>query len=450
MRLHVSCCAANSSVCACLILPCLPHMSCREGELLAEAAQLQAQLQQLQAPRPAGRGPTCGGSSTEQAAQGPALSGIPSSAPPLSSMELMHRELFLAAAQQLTAEFSAKVEQVGACGTESNFGHRLYSMPLDLPAAAARGPPCRSPGSSSHCPCLVQAEQRATQLERQLAGLTVPAEQLQRQVGELRAELAAVHDQCSKEQEAAAWLLQANLRLHETVQVLAEQGMGSGSSSGICLAQVAEEAEHNKHAEMEQQRRRLAGRRPSGERPAARSGRLSAARAASGQPVQGARVSAGQQGAARRSSGHLLSRRVEMQEQLQPQKQGMQRAPAALAAPALLFSRQAATADHARVPAMQQQTDAGSAHSKQPAAARRAAVDAALALSAEHRELLAHQKVALAGLQRTASSLATAAPPAEQLVLLRRYAQLQGEVRDCCAKLEDRAVQLSALRRAGL
>ncbi|KAL4426665.1 hypothetical protein ABPG77_004721 [Micractinium sp. CCAP 211/92] len=84
----------------------------REGELLAEAAQLQAQLRQLQAPRPAGRGPTCGGSSTEQAAQGPALSGIPSSAPPLSSMELMHRELFLAAAQQLTAEFSAKVEQV--------------------------------------------------------------------------------------------------------------------------------------------------------------------------------------------------------------------------------------------------------------------------------------------------------------------------------------------------
>lgn len=362
----------------------------------------------------------------------------------------MHRELFLAAAQQLTAEFSAKVEQVGAWGTERKCHAQTVQHAAGVACCGCPRVPLLEPRLQLSLPLPAQAELRATQLERQLAGLTPPAEQLQRQVGELRAELAAAHDQCSKEREAAAWLLQANLRLHETVQLLAKQGICSGSGSGICLSQVAEEAEHSKHAEMEQRQRRLAGRRPSDERPAARSGRLSAARAASGQPVQGARVSAGRQGAARRSSGHLLSRRVEMQEQLQPQKQGMQRAPAALAAPALLFSRQAATADHARVPAMQQQTDAGSAHSKQPAAARRAAVDAAPALSAEHRELLAHQKAALAGLQRTASSLATAAPPAEQLVLLRRYAQLQGEVRDCCAKLEDKAVQLSALRRAGL
>lgn len=91
-----------------------PSSPCREGELLAEVAQLEAQLRRQQAPRQAAPAPTSGGSSTESAAQVSAPSGGAVSAPPCGSMEQMHRELFLAAAQQLTAEFGAKVEQVGA------------------------------------------------------------------------------------------------------------------------------------------------------------------------------------------------------------------------------------------------------------------------------------------------------------------------------------------------
>lgn len=84
-----------------------------------------------------------------------------------------------------------------------------------------------------------------------------------------------------------------------------------------------------------------------------------------------------------------------------------------------------------------------------PAAARQAAVQAALALSAEHRELHSYCKALAAELQRVCSCLAVAAP-GKQLALLREHAQLQGELRDVSAQLEDRAVQMAALRRTGL
>lgn len=82
-------------------------------------------------------------------------------------------------------------------------------------------------------------------------------------------------------------------------------------------------------------------------------------------------------------------------------------------------------------------------------AAREAAVEAALALSAEHRELLARHRAASAELRQVAGSLA-GAPPSKQLALLRRRAELQEELGGVAAQLEDRVAQLAALRGAGL
>ncbi|KAL4425532.1 hypothetical protein ABPG75_009548 [Micractinium tetrahymenae] len=361
----------------------------REGELLAEVAQLQAQLRRQQGARPAASGPAS--SSTAPAVQASVHVNGSLSAPPSGSMEHMHRELFLAAAQQLTAEFSSKVEQ---------------------------------------------AERRASQLERQLEGLARPAALLQRQVGELRAELQAAQEQCSKEQEAAAALLEANLRLHETVLLLVEQGSGTGR-------QAAEQDEEEELGQHEQEQRGRKG--PFAERPADRLGRPSTAVAAAGQRPQGARGPVARQNTAGRLSGQMLSRRPD-----EPQQRRQQQGPAAAAAPAALAPRQAAGTGLLCAAASQPQKKVVPAHSQQHAAARQAAVTAALALSAEHRELFARHKAAAAELQRTASCLAIAAAPGKQLALLRRHAELQEEVRDINAGLEDKAVQLAALRRAGL
>jgi hypothetical protein len=84
-----------------------------------------------------------------------------------------------------------------------------------------------------------------------------------------------------------------------------------------------------------------------------------------------------------------------------------------------------------------------------PPAARAAAVQAALSLSAEHRELHSYCKELAAALQRVCSCLAVAAP-GKQLALLREHAELQGELKEGTAQLEDRVVQMTALRRTGL
>lgn len=266
-------------------------------------------------------------------------------------------------------------------------------------------------------------------------------------MGELRAELAAAQEQCSREQEAAAGLLEANLRLHETVLVLVEQGSISGSGSD--LRKQAAEYEEDVEVGGAEEEQRPAGRGLCAVRPAARSGRLQASRPPSGQHLPGARASA-QHALAGRPAGQVPGRREDDGRQPKQHQQRPQRAHTALTASALLPSSQAAAGGVACSGAIQQKQEAQRGRSQQPAAARQAAVSAALALSAQHHELFARQKAAIAELQHTAGYLATAAAPSKQLALLRRHAELQNEVRDCSARLEANALQLAALRRSVL
>lgn len=199
-----------------------------------------------------------------------------------------------------------------------------------------------------------------------------------------------------------------------------------------------------------QPQRRMGSRVTFAERPAGKSCRLSTARPASGQRLQGAKASTAQHAAARQPSGQAIGGRAESREQQrQPQQNVLLQAHAPVAAAALPRSTQEATAE-LTCAATQKQNKRLPPHSQLPAVARQAAVSAALALSAEHRELFALHKAAIAELQRTAGCLATAAQPGRQLALLRRHAELQAEVQDCSTRLEDKAVQLAALRRAGL
>ena len=245
-------------------------------------------------------------------------------------------------------------------------------------------------------------------------------EQLQQQDHELRAGLQAAQAQCRQEQAAAASLLATNMRLHETVMQLMEQEeeqereqqQGQGGSCDAAQQQVACGAGAQvggahpplaQHHEQLQHRRRLpsaqrqarAGAAP--QAPTCRWGQQPAA-----EPARGASAAlAVCRGASMGAAGGQPSAR-----------------PAQLQAPA-------------------------------PAAARQAAVKAGLALSAEHRELHSYCKALATELQRVCSCLAVAAP-GKQLALLREHAQLQGELRDVTAQLEDRVLQMTALRRTGL
>lgn len=76
-----------------------PYNPCREGELLAEVAELQARLRQGQTPvLPAPPAPS---SKTPPPLEGEA-----------ASLEQAQQDLFVAAAQQLTQECAARVQQV--------------------------------------------------------------------------------------------------------------------------------------------------------------------------------------------------------------------------------------------------------------------------------------------------------------------------------------------------
>jgi hypothetical protein len=72
-----------------------------------------------------------------------------------------------------------------------------------------------------------------------------------------------------------------------------------------------------------------------------------------------------------------------------------------------------------------------------------------MALASQHRGLLERQQALATKLQQVAGSLAKA-PAGEQLALLRQHAWVHTELRELQAQLEDTALQLMALRQAGL
>ena len=319
---------------------------CREGELLAQAAELQAQMRRLAPP----------------AAARPALCQPGGTGPSAGAETALEQGLLLATAQQMAANFAARADQVG-CAMEACHCH------LAGPCRAA--PVACNP---SACMRRTQAERQARQLEQQLAKEAEQAQQLQRQqeerqqqqaaeVAELRGELQAARAQCAQEQQAARELLESNMRLHETVVTLVQQ------AAGATLAPQARSA-------------------------AARAG-------------PSARQTCGSHLAAARS--------------LPPRRQ---------AAPAPKDQQALAAATHS--------------------ARQKAAVRAALALAAEHRGLLERCQAAAAALRHHAAEVLPSAGAGAQLHLLRQQGQMQRELQGLSARLDDKAVQLMALRQSGM
>ncbi|KAI3438780.1 hypothetical protein D9Q98_001197 [Chlorella vulgaris] len=150
----------------------------REGQLLAELGEMQAQLRQERKQR--------NQRSQLAVAQTPATecpaSSACAAAGPSGGLEGMHRSLFFAAAAELTRGYSAKLEH---------------------------------------------AEQRAGQLEARLAAMTGTVQELQEGEAALRGKLQAAQAHCSREGEVTAALLDTNLHLHETVVALLGQGQAT-------------------------------------------------------------------------------------------------------------------------------------------------------------------------------------------------------------------------------
>ncbi|KAI7841325.1 hypothetical protein COHA_004944 [Chlorella ohadii] len=327
----------------------------REGELLAELAELQAKLRaggtssrsRLQPQSTAGAVPGAEAGAAGYAAgvptaaastEGCTIKAITARAPARCGSldgggEAQMEQLLMAAAQQLTQEYTAR---------------------------------------------LAQAEGRAGQLKQQLQALGATTEQLQREADRQAAAAAAARDEAAQERQAAQALLDNNLRLHEAVAQLMEDGLGW--SSGLA------------------------------------DGGTDSFSTADVEPVE--RVQS------RGGAGDVRTQRARMEQ------------------------RTVQLAHAPPVPARKQQQQAQATPAVDPAA-RQAAVRAALALSAEHRELHSCYRAVAEELRQVACDLA-AARGSRQLALLRQHAALQQEQRDLAQQLEDTVVQLAALKRAGV
>lgn len=249
-----------------------------------------------------------------------------------------------------------------------------------------------------------------------------------------------MQERCSREADAASALLETNLRLHESVAQLTEQlGMDADSSgiegrraaAGVPACPAAPAAARGQR--QERQPRSGQGRQPRPAPqppahqwlPAKRSQQLAAQKAGSEKEEQEA-------------SGHLISaaRPTARQER---GRVGW----AASQPPAAQPVRRGGAAVTIWQSSTEEQGPAATA------TALEGAVEAALALSSEHRKLLAYHKAVAGELQRVTSGLAVA-PAAKQLALLRQHAELQAEMQVVAQQLEDKLAQLSALRRVGL
>ena len=384
----------------------------REGELLAEVADLQAQLR---------RGQARSGTASSSGATAPGPPAAASTGTEACGMEQAHRQLFMAAAQQLTKEYTARVEQASLSASAAPLP--TYAGAESAPSAALTStnsrPCCVYPYPAC---CSLQAECRAGQLEERLAGMESTMEQMQQQGSELRAGLQAAQAQCSQEQAAAASLLATNMRLHETVMQLMEQEQHQRERQG--------QEDSNKAAQQQ-------------------------FACGAGAQVGGAHPPQAQQHEQLQHRRRLPSAQRQTRAGAAPQAANWRRAQQAAAEPARAASTALAVCRGASMGAAGGQSPSrppsrpAQQQAPAPSAARAAAVQAALTLSAEHRELHSYCKALATELQRVCSCLAVAAP-GKQLALLREHSELQREMREVTAQLEDRVVQMTALRRTGL
>lgn len=272
--------------------------------------------------------------------------------------------------------------------------------------------------------------------------MTATLEQVQQEAARQAAAAAAAREEAAQERQAAQALLDNTQRLHEAVAQLMDEGLGGGCSmdggnSSCCrVAAPGEPAEPAGHtggraatgdgrAQRQQQRARSSSLpRAAKQAPCAERGGQEVVRpAGSGEQQRGQR-----------------SRQL-MPAELLPAATG-----AAPVRPHQLPARK--SAQLARPPPAGRQLPAQAPPAVDPAA-RQAAVKAALALSAEHRELHSCYRAVAEELRRVAGAL-VAAPTTKQLALLRQHAALQQEQRDLAEQLEDRVLQLAALKQAGV
>ncbi len=452
--------STSSLVCFELIITFFPH--CREGELLAELAELQAKLRagstssrsRLQRQSTAGAVPgaeagAAGCTAAAASTEGCTIKAITARAPARCGSldgggEAQMEQLLMAAAQQLTQEYTARLAQVSVCSVwyrrlgvaerEPERKHccqatsvSLLSLQLERTAAL----------------CWLQAEGRAGQLEQHLQALGATTKQLQREADRQAAAAAAARDEAAQERQAAQALLDNNLRLHEAVAQLMEDGLGwssglaDGGTDSFSTADVepVERVQSRGGAgDVRTQRARMEQRcAPASSLP--RTAKPAGALQDRGtvKPAGAGDRQRGQRSRQLTSAAALPSAPAEAVPSHPLQQPAHRTVQLAHAPP---------------VPARKQQQQAQATPAVDPAA-RQAVVRAALALSAEHRELHSCYRAVAEELRQVACDLA-AARGSRQLALLRQHAALQQEQRDLAQQLEDTVVQLAALKRAGV
>lgn len=367
----------------------------------------------------------------------------------------------MAAAQELSLECAARVEEVRCCCAAAVEAWEAWE------ARAACRAGMRIPSSLPPRPRL-QAERKAAELEGRLGEASGALEGARRQAGEDRAELAAARQLCSQAQAAVQELLAANLRLHDALAQLVERQVDEGMSaagtedaaggSGAAAAAAA-----MAWTERQQQQVQQAAPPPQQAPPQRRSGPPSrpASRAKTGS--QQARSTEDEGPAVEEASGHLIrAARPNAPAARPPPRPG--RCAAALtslsrahkaAAPPLAATHKAAAqqarpAGERRGAAEERQEEEGGAGAGAAALPSDAVVEAALQLVAQHRELHAAYQEVAAELQQLAAAGPPLGPARVQLAALRRQGELQALLAQLSERLEDGVAQLSALRRAGL
>lgn len=368
----------------------------------------------------------------------PALTASAAAGPPGDAIQ----ELFIAAAQQLSLECAARVDEV-QCWAGGTGGLRDVLPAMHRPAA------------THLVPHALQAECRAAELEARLQEATGAFEGSLREAGEDRAELSAARQLCAQAQTAVQELLATNLRLHDALAKLVERQVDGGISSGAANGDSGAAAAAAAIAWTERQRQQHQ-HQPTQQAPARRRAGLSS-RPASRDKL---RSTEDEGPAVEEASGHMIrvarpnapaARPLVHAGRCTASVSALSRARKAAVPPAAHTAKSAA--QQALAPAADErleQEDSGASADAPAAAPSDAVVEAALRLVAQHRELHAAYQELAAELQQLAAAGPPLGPARAQLAALKRQGELQAQLRGLSERLEDGLAQLSALRRAGL
>lgn len=374
--------------------------ACREAQLLTEIGELkEAQRRRLTAvAAAAAAAPECEQQGQAQQPQQQAQAAAGSSHSQV--LDGLHRDLFLAAAQHLLQEFSAKVTKV-CWAVHVLVMHLLPHLPtrqyiaLGALSVDALCAPRAAPNHAADrllLPCS-QAEGKATALDQRLQQAEAQFGRLSAHCTALQAQLGHATEQCRREEQAVQALLGSNMRLHESMLQLMEQ-TACAAAAAPAAAQPGKGTRAGRGSQQQYQRATQASLRKQQQQPGPEPG--SAAGGGQHADCDGCGQCAAKAGTPRQPVRRQLSAADELPG---PAPAG----PAVRAARSLTGSRQGlllgASAEFgppassgkwgSRAP-----SSASEAQVAVNVAARAAAVEATLAISTEHRELLEYYKVA--------------------------------------------------------